>query len=422
VSLSGRTLRALAERHGPAFFLYHPDRVRRAYSRFLGAFRRIYPDTLVAYSVKTNYLPRLCADLHRLGARAEVVSPLEYELARRLGFRPRDIVVNGPYKPAPFLERALAEGALVNLDSLAELELALDLQRRHGRRRFRAGLRVDVSAAGDGEGASRFGLSVEAGEWDRALALLGRRSLLDVRGLHAHYCFKGKAAGSYARLAGALLDLHRAWTAGGRPALAELNVGGGFYSEMPPELAGQFPAPVAAFVDYAQALAGAFAAAWPSRPRPLLVLEPGIALAAPALSFVTTVDHVKERGDRRLAVVAGSVYDVRPTKARVNLPVRIHRRGRPARGSAAASFDVVGQTCMEDDVLHRGLPGPLAPGDLLEFGNAGAYSIVLKPPFIYGELPVLGTTPSGSVRLLRREGSFEDVFGPYRFRSSAGRG
>jgi diaminopimelate decarboxylase len=67
---------------------------------------------------------------------------------------------------------------------------------------------------------------------------------------------------------------------------------------------------------------------------------------------------------------------------------------------------------MEHDVLRRVFPGPLAPGDHLVFSNAGAYTIVLRPPFIR-PTPAIVVREDGAWRIVRRRGDLAEVFGPY---------
>ena len=51
---------------------------------------------VIGYSFKTNYLMAESQILQQEGAWAEVVSGYEYEMARRLGHRPSQIIYNGP--------------------------------------------------------------------------------------------------------------------------------------------------------------------------------------------------------------------------------------------------------------------------------------------------------------------------------------
>ena len=50
----------------------------------------------IAYSFKTNYTPYICSVVKRLGGNAEVVSGMEYAIAKRVGFNDRQILFNGP--------------------------------------------------------------------------------------------------------------------------------------------------------------------------------------------------------------------------------------------------------------------------------------------------------------------------------------
>ena len=90
---------------------------------FSNAFKSTKVKTQIAYSVKTNYLPAVCSVFREEGAWAEVVSEMEYQLSRALGVPPHEIIYNGPHKTREQLERALSEGAIVNIDNFDELEL-----------------------------------------------------------------------------------------------------------------------------------------------------------------------------------------------------------------------------------------------------------------------------------------------------------
>ena len=84
MQLSWKTLHDLERDFGEAFFLLDVQAFRTNYEEFLDAFRTIYPRSQIAYSYKTNYIPRLCWEVDRLGGYAEVVSTMEYDVALRL--------------------------------------------------------------------------------------------------------------------------------------------------------------------------------------------------------------------------------------------------------------------------------------------------------------------------------------------------
>ena len=65
---------------------------------FQEALKEIWPNSQLAYSVKTNSLPWLLCYLNEKGVFAEVVSDEEYQLAKMCGYRDDAIVYNGPIK------------------------------------------------------------------------------------------------------------------------------------------------------------------------------------------------------------------------------------------------------------------------------------------------------------------------------------
>ena len=112
----------LLARFGSPLFVVSEAALRGLYRNFRDTFTETGIETRVAYSYKTNYLPAICAVLHEEGAWAEVVSGLEYELARSLEMPPEEIIFNGPYKTREELQTALGQGSLVNIDNFDELE------------------------------------------------------------------------------------------------------------------------------------------------------------------------------------------------------------------------------------------------------------------------------------------------------------
>ena len=84
------------------------------YKRFEACFQRMYPNYRVSYSFKTNYTPYICNLVKTLGGYAEVVSMMEYTLAKKLGYPDHKIIFNGPSKEE-------FPDCILNVDNLDEL-------------------------------------------------------------------------------------------------------------------------------------------------------------------------------------------------------------------------------------------------------------------------------------------------------------
>ena len=155
----------------------------RLQDRFRDAFTVSGIDTTVAYSIKTNYLPAVCATLKQEGAAAEVVSEMEYDLARALGYQGNEIIFNGPHKVRRALERALGEGSVVNIDGFDELKKVSQIAANMGVK-ARVGLRMSFKYRGGGW--MKFGFNHDTGDLHRALEQVAGDEYLDLELLHNH--------------------------------------------------------------------------------------------------------------------------------------------------------------------------------------------------------------------------------------------
>ncbi|MFM1651921.1 diaminopimelate decarboxylase [Brevibacillus sp. B_LB10_24] len=387
---------------GSAYYIFDSGKLKENYRKIHQAFASRYPRFLIGYSYKTNYLPQLCALIDELGGYAEVVSRLEYDLARKIGVDPNRIIYNGPVKEAADIEAALHGKSLLNLDSFYEIELVKRYCEAYPERKVSVGLRVNfdlkengVNPLQDGFEASRFGFCVENGAFQRAVEELSRIPSLRISGLHGHFS-SDRSVAVYEKIARKLCRLARACL----PETVEyIDVGGGIYGELPPA----FPIPnTPTFDDYAEAVCRVMQtemAAYGLDPQ--LILEPGIAMAANAFSFVSKVIDVKEVRGQTFVLVDGSVHNVKPTMHRHNLPHRIVRR---QDGGGAGVFHVVGYTCMEKDYLLHQVTGKLPKaGDYFIFENTGAYTMVFNPPFIKGRPPIVQRYENEWLELRGRE-------------------
>jgi len=124
--------------------------------------------------------------------------------------------------------------------------------------------------------------------------------------------------------------------------------------------------------------------------------EPGRALAAPGMSAVV---EVLLRKDDRLFLNDGmfGIFWVLRIDGPDRFPVRTYRDGKPHNGETM-EFQLNGPTCDSTDTLPGLVPLPvdIGPGDYLEFGNIGAYSIGGRTDYngFYSDRVVTITSPS----------------------------
>ena len=83
--IEGVSIASLTTQYGSPLFVYSERVIREKYQEMMRSFSHCYPKVQHAWSYKTNYLQAICKSFHKLGSWAEVVSAMEYEMARKLG-------------------------------------------------------------------------------------------------------------------------------------------------------------------------------------------------------------------------------------------------------------------------------------------------------------------------------------------------
>lgn len=409
-----RDLAELAQQHGSPFYLFEPEAFLRNFREIRTAFRRCYPRVTLGYSYKTNYIPYLCRLVKDLGGFAEVVSRVELELARKLGCPAAEIIYNGPVKSADDIAVALGAGILVNIDTRRELELVMQFAGQHPERSIRIGLRINIPLV-DSQGKSQLQNELPCGRFgftDDAITAAAQQlkgaANIRVCSLHGHTSSSSRSLWVYRTIAARLAEVGERHFP---ESIEFLNVGGGFYG---PSAAAMGLKDTPTFADYAAAIGDVLRQhPWVETRQPCLVIEPGMAVTADTMSFITRVYEVKKIGDQHLAVTDGSIFNVKPTLHPRNHPFTLIKR---AAGSGRKErYHIVGATCMEKDRLLQEIEcDEIEREDFIRIENVGAYTVVLTPPFIHPAPAILMHGREGYVAIRRRQ-NFDDMFGSYLF-------
>lgn len=403
----------LAAEHGWPIYVADVGRLRSNIVRMYREFSRTLRDVEISYSFKTNYLARFIQVARELGLTAEVVSELEFDFARDLGFSGTQILVNGPVKSGIFMQRALEQGARVNIDSFEEL-ITLDDLGRAGRSPVDVGLRVSYGF----HGRSRFGIDLEDPDICRAIRQVLDAGHVRVAGAHVHTPGRRSPASFQLRLRCVAAAMERVGIA--RPDY--LDVGGGFMGTVPPDLAQQLAEPQASYQEYAEALGETMSGLF-GEDQPRLIVEPGTGLLADTMTLYAPVTSVKRSAaGSTVAIVDASLHDIKPLRGTIDPSVRVLGRDATRGGTdlRTESVQLAGNTCMEIDVLHTGLETAgerIAAGDVLEFRNVGAYTVSLRPSFIAPTPAVLESPRRDEpARVLRPRGTSADLGRAYGLR------
>lgn len=389
----------ISHEYGDSFYLLDSSLYENNYCKMLEAFQKYYPNTHIAYSYKTNYIPKLCRIINRLGGYAEVVSEMELELALSLGVKPVNIYYNGPYKKEKYIEEFMLGEGYLNIDADYEIAIVSEIAKRHRDREFVVGVRYNMDIGQDVP--SRFGIPKE--DLKCVIDRLNRVSNLQVVGLHCHLPFRSLDSfrDRMKNLKELLLGEMKGYD------WSYISLGGGYMGEVSNELAGQFSFVPPTYEDYAQIVAGQMAELYQNHAeKPKLIIEPGSALAANTMCFVARVVNIKRVRGKAIATLTGSTYNINPSVKSIKRPITVYsNKGQ----EQYEDLDMAGYTCIESDYLYKNYSGSLAVGDFVVFHNVGSYSIVMKPPFILPDVPILEQV-DGKICAIKKRQDIKNIF------------
>ncbi len=396
----------LVAKFGSPLFVFSEKTLIARYRELHQAFSRRYPKVRIAWSYKTNYLQAICRVFHREGAWAEVVSPMEFDKARRTGIPADHIHFNGPFKPDDALAEAVQGEALLHIDNLDEL---VRLERLADRLGVRPRVAIRVNLAVEGLPAwSRFGLNLESGQAREAAVRIIAGGKLDLVGLHCHIGTFIVAPVAYGIASAKLVDFANQLKREFGLKLSFLDMGGGFASRntlREQYLSGDQGSPP--FERYADAICDSLAALdYPPTELPTLVLETGRALVDDAGYLISSVVASKRLPDGRRGLVIDAGVNLLFTAFWYKHDVL------PAQATPGTQESTViyGPLCMNIDVMRDAVQmPPLGVGERLVFRNVGAYNVTQWMQFITLRPAVVMIESGGRVATIRRAEKLSDL-------------
>jgi diaminopimelate decarboxylase len=372
---------------GTLFQLIDTRRFKKNISDFRNAFLKRYDKFVLSYSFKTNYTAPILQIVKQLNGYAETVSPMEYEMAIKLGYATENIIFNGPIKPFDVFERAVLSGSIVNIDSPYEVDYLKQIRASNPTAPIAIGLRINMtldtnkgeSAIQSGLKESRFGLTDEM-----VSTIICQLKGLDIKiiSLHGHTSTTNRLAINYKIIATKLLSICHQYNL---TDLKYIDLGGGFFGAAPVEIdVTNKPT----YDDYAAAICDVLTSdKWFMSVRPTIVIEPGTSVVCNVFELVTKIYQHKEIKNKHFVYVDASIFMVRPSRSKVNYPFNVYSE-RPDESQITAN--IVGSTCMEVDIIANDVVlNHYSNGDYLIFKANGAYRNNLTPFFINARIPIV---------------------------------
>jgi len=412
ILVGGLPISTIVGRHGTPVFVYDRSSLKRKYA----ALRRVLPERFsICYSVKANPNLAILEFFLEKGCGLEIASAGEFQLARKAGCAPANIIFAGPGKTEFELEVVMGNGiGEIHAESRLEIERVSTLGRKLGVR-TRVAVRVNPTedalggAMQMGGKSSPFGVDEESLEpllhriaEDSQLAFQGIHlfvgtQILDCRVLLDQY----RRAVEIARRAAAILSLpiHALDFGGGLgipyfPGESELDLDELQHglSKLMTDIARE-----RCFVDTK------------------FSVEPGRFLVGEAGIYVTRVNDIKTSRHKTYLILDGGMNHHLAASGnlgqviRRNFPIAVLNR---FDAPAMEVFDIVGPLCTPLDTLGRGVRLPqVEVGDLIGIFQSGAYARTASPlGFLSHPAPAEVWVADGQDFLIRRSSNLEDSF------------
>jgi diaminopimelate decarboxylase len=410
--LDGIPVTTIAALYGTPVFIYDSHVLDQKWTHLRRAFP---PEFYISYSVKAN--PN-CAILHHFlakGCGLEIASGGEFYQALKAGCPPQRMLFAGPGKTDAELELVLTHAiGEIHIESLREVERIEAISRRLG---IRARVAVRVNPSGEVQGgAMRMGgkpapFGIDEESLDIVLEQIGAALTLDFRGLHL---FTGTQILDATILLGQYrkgLEIAKRVAARLQQPLQTLDFGGGlgipyFANEhdLNLEALHQGLTTLMAEIQGEVLLADT-----------QLIVEPGRYLVGEAGVYVARINDIKISRGKKFLIVDGGMHHHLAASGNLgqvikrNFPVALLTK---LDQNPTEVVDVVGPLCTPLDVLARDLSLPRAEvGELIGVFQSGAYARTASPlGFLSHPTPAEVLVESGHARLIRRRGTYEDLF------------
>jgi len=399
----------LASEFGTPLYVYDRETIVSQFRSLRAAFASRFPKLRIHYALKANGNGALLAVLRAEGAAPEVVSLGEIVMAVRAGWAGDEILFTSSSKGPEEIAKAVEIGAVLNVDSRDELEQAATSAAAAGKRvriSFRINPGVDphtLHHINTGIPEAKFGLHLDGGLARAAYARARELPSVAITGIHCHIGSQIMETDGYVATARKMLAFVRELKRDFGLSLEFVDLGGGLAVPYHDGEEGLAPAVLAAALAPVWSEAMAALGGDP----PALWLEPGRFFVAPSGFLVTRVNSVKTTTVKTFVNVnAGSNTLLRPAM------YAAHHRARVVGASGAPEIlDVAGDVCETGDILaaERRLPRPRT-GDFVVFLDAGAYGFAMASTYNARPLPAEVLVDGDTATLIRRRGTFEDLF------------
>ncbi len=413
LEIAGLDAVELARAQGTPLYLFDEAELRDAARRYRSALDAHYPgESSIIYASKAFSNVALFRLLAEEGVGFDVVSGGELATAQAAGVDPASVHFHGNNKSTEELERAVESGiGAIVVDNLHELALLESILERLGRTQqvsFRVSPGVDPHTHAHtttGVLDSKFGLAIQTGQAEEAIARAMQSSRLDVAGLHFHLGSPIFEIEPYEEAIQITMEFAAQMRDKYGFSLRMFSPGGGFAVNY--LTTDEAPVPDTYISTISKAIIQGCDVH--GLELPAISIEPGRSMVGTAGVALYTVGATKLLPDIRtyVSVDGGMGDNIRPAIYGSEYEAVLASRMGDAE---EITVTIAGKYCESGDILVRdcSLPTPAA-GDILAIPVSGAYCIAMSSTYNANPRPEVVLVSNGEARTIRRRETFEDL-------------
>ena len=403
----------LARTHGTPLYVFDEAELRESARRFRSALDAHYPgESSIIYASKAFSNIALFRLLVEEGVGFDVVSGGELATTQAAGVDPAAVHFHGNNKSADELEQAVESGiGAIVVDNLHELALLDSILERLGRAQsisLRVSPGVDPHTHAHtttGVLDSKFGLAIQTGQAEEAIARAVQSPRLDVAGLHFHLGSPIFELEPYEQAIQITMEFAAQMKAKYGFTMRMFSPGGGFAvnylttDEAP--VADTYISTISQSIIQGCDVHGL--------ELPAISIEPGRSMVGTAGVALYTVGATKLLPDIRtyVSVDGGMGDNIRPAIYGSEYEAVLASRMADAE---EITVTIAGKYCESGDILVRdcSLPTPAA-GDILAIPVSGAYCIAMSSTYNANPRPEVVLISNGEAKTIRRRETVEDL-------------
>jgi len=317
-------------------------------------------EVVSGYSIKTNPDERLIRLALDNGFYGECISLLEVHKALEVGFRPDQIILNGPAKWWPEGMMPKERMHAVFCDSIADLERCVAAIERGDMSSRHVGIRIRTPNV-----VSRFGIPLDSPDtFAKLVDAVGRLPKDTAFGVHFHMASSTIGVAGWWHLFESMLKWCRSIERLTGRTIEILDMGGGWF---PDDWHSDDESKFAKAVETVKAMLPAVRQ---------IVSEPGKAMAQPSMALAMRILEIQEHEEDHVeAVVDASIAELPMYAFQPHRILRQCGETGALQPLGRGKTHLMGRLCMEHDIVasNVSLPEGTRAGDVLIFCDAGGY-------------------------------------------------